>query len=63
MEFNADNGIYRMTVDRDTEIKESKIFEDLYNRLRPILAKTIIIVIKQKSFQMRVLAMVSNLIV
>ena len=38
MEFNADNGIYRMTVDRDTEIKESKIFEDLYNRLRPILA-------------------------
>ena len=38
MEFNADNGIYRMTVDRDAEIKESKIFEDLYNRLRPILA-------------------------
>ena len=37
-EFNADNGIYRMTVDRDTEIEESKIFEDLYNRLRPILA-------------------------
>ena len=30
MEFNADNGIYRMTVDRTTEIKESKIFEDLY---------------------------------
>ena len=37
MDFNADNGIYRMTVDRATEIKESKIFEDLYNRLRPIL--------------------------
>ena len=37
MEFNADNGIYRMTVDRATEIKESKIFEDLYNRLHPIL--------------------------
>lgn len=37
MEFNADNGIYRMTVDRTTEIKESKIYEDLYNRLRPIL--------------------------
>ena len=36
-EFNADNGIYQMTVDRNTEIKESKIFEDLYNRLRPIL--------------------------
>lgn len=38
MEFNADNGIYQMTVDRAAEIKESKIFEDLYNRLRPILA-------------------------
>ena len=37
-EFNADNGIYRMTMDRTTEIKESKIFEDLYNRLCPILA-------------------------
>lgn len=37
MKFNADNGIYQMTVDRATEIKESKIFEDLYNRLRPIL--------------------------
>ena len=37
-EFNADNGIYRMTVDRTTEIKESKIFEDLYNRLCPILS-------------------------
>lgn len=38
MEFNADNGIYRITVDRTTEIKETKIFEDLYNRLCPILA-------------------------
>ena len=37
-EFNADNGIYRMTIDRTTEIKESKIFENLYNRLCPILA-------------------------
>lgn len=37
MEFNADNGIYRRTIDRDTEIKESRIFEDLYNRLYPIL--------------------------
>ena len=36
-EFNANNGIYRMTVDRTTEVKESKIFEELYNRLRPIL--------------------------
>lgn len=38
MEFNADNGIYQMTIDRETEIKESKIFEDLYNRLHPILS-------------------------
>ena len=38
MEFNADNGIYRITVDRETEIKESKVFEDLYNRLYPILS-------------------------
>lgn len=37
MEFNADNGIYRMTMDRTTEIKESKTFEDLYNRLCSIL--------------------------
>lgn len=37
MEFNADNGIYRMTIDRAAEIKESKKFEDLYNRLHPIL--------------------------
>ena len=38
MEFNANNGIYRMNVDRENEIKESKIFEDLYNRLHPILS-------------------------
>ena len=35
--FNADSGIYQKTVDRNTEIKESTIFEDLYNHLRPIL--------------------------
>lgn len=39
MEFNADNGIYRETIDRSIEIKESKKFEDLYNRLHCILAK------------------------
>lgn len=39
MEFNATNGIYRMTIDRETEIKESQIFEDLYKRLYPILSK------------------------
>lgn len=38
MEFNAYNGIYRTTIDRETEIKESQIFEDLYNRLHPILS-------------------------
>lgn len=36
-EFNADKGIYRRTVDRTTEIKESRIFEDLYNHLYPFL--------------------------
>lgn len=35
--FNADNGIYRKSVDRRMEIKESKKFEDLYNRLHCIL--------------------------
>lgn len=44
-EFNADNGIYRMAVDRTTEIKESKIFEDLYNRLCPILSNKNIIIL------------------
>ena len=37
MEFNADNGIYRKTLDRAAEIKESQKFELLYNRLYPIL--------------------------
>ena len=37
-EFNADNGIYQMTIDRETEIKESKVFEDLYRHLHPILS-------------------------
>lgn len=37
-EFNADNGIYRKTIDRTVEIKESKRFESLYNRLRYILS-------------------------
>lgn len=37
--FNADNGIYRKTINRECEIKESKIFEDLYNHLHPILSK------------------------
>lgn len=36
-EFNADNGIYRETLNRTAEIKESQKFESLYNRLHPIL--------------------------
>ena len=36
-EFNADTGIYRNTIDRKTEIKETKKFEELYNRLTDVL--------------------------
>ncbi len=39
MEFNADNGIYRDTIDRSTEIAESKKFEALYDRLMPVLCR------------------------
>lgn len=35
--FNANNGIYRQTIDRETEITESKKFEKLYNNLIPVL--------------------------
>ena len=38
-EFNAKNGIYRKTVDRSTEIRESKKFEQLYNKLLNVLSK------------------------
>lgn len=38
-EFNADNGIYRKTIDRVEEILQTKTFEDLYTRLSPILRK------------------------
>lgn len=37
LEFNANNGIYQMSIDRETEIKETKKFEELYNYLLPIL--------------------------
>lgn len=37
--FNADNGIYQKTVDRNTEIQESKKFERLYDKLTDVLAK------------------------
>lgn len=39
IDFNADSGIYQGTLDREHEIKQTKIFESLYNRLSPILAK------------------------
>ncbi|MCM1245062.1 MAG: metallophosphoesterase [Roseburia sp.] len=32
-QFNANNGIYRGTIDRDMEIKESKGFEELYKKV------------------------------
>lgn len=38
-EFNANDGVYRATVDRNTEIQESKKFEQLYNKLTNVLAK------------------------
>ena len=36
-EFNANNGIYRNTINRETEIQESKKFEKLYQELCPVL--------------------------
>lgn len=36
-EFNANNGIYRNTINRETEIQESQKFEKLYQELRPVL--------------------------
>lgn len=38
-EFNANDGVYRETVDRNTETQESKKFEQLYDKLTGILAK------------------------
>lgn len=37
--FNANDGVYRATIDRNTEIQESKKFEQLYNKLIDVLAK------------------------
>ena len=50
-EFNADNGIYRDTIDRPTEIAESKKFEALYDRLMPVLSRknTIVLTHSPKS--------------
>lgn len=36
-EFNANDGVYRATVDRNAEIQESKKFEQLYDRLTNVL--------------------------
>lgn len=38
-EFNANDGVYRETIDRNTEIQESKKFEQLYDKLTEVLAK------------------------
>ena len=38
-EFNANDGVYRATVDRNTEIQESRKFEQLYDKLTDVLAK------------------------
>ena len=38
-EFNASDGVYRATIDRSTEIQESKKFEQLYDKLTDVLAK------------------------
>ena len=38
-EFNATDGVYRATIDRNTEIQESKKFEQLYNKLMSALTK------------------------
>lgn len=39
-EFNAQNGIYRDVVSRKEEIKQSEIFEKIYNKLVPTLRYT-----------------------
>ena len=38
-EFNANDGVYRATVDKNTEIQESKKFEQIYNKLTNVLEK------------------------
>ena len=43
-EFNANVGIYRNTIDRATEIKESKKFENLYKRVCSIFSDKNLIV-------------------
>ena len=43
-EFNANNGIYRKTISRDEEIKQSKCFENLYNKVLGTLSDRKIVV-------------------
>ena len=38
-DFNANDGVYLATVDRNTEIQESKKFEQLYDKLTDVLTK------------------------
>ena len=42
--FNANNGIYRLTINRNQEITESKRFEKLYNIVKKILSDKRVIV-------------------
>ena len=37
VEFNTNNGIYRNTIKRETEVQESKKFDNLYQKLLPVL--------------------------
>ena len=43
-QFNANNGIYRKTISRDEEIRQSKCFEELYNKVLGILPDRKIVV-------------------
>lgn len=49
-EFNANNGIYRMTLSRGEEIYESKIFENLYDRVCALLPDKNVIVLTHMPF-------------
>lgn len=49
-DFNANNGIYRKTLSREQEIKESKICEALYNRICSCLSDKKVIIFTHMPF-------------
>ena len=49
-DFNANAGIYRKTLSREQEIRESKICEDLYNRICTCLTDKKVIVLTHMPF-------------